>query len=166
MTTKKTLKEKVLDFYMTRPVIVDIVLISLVLTVLFFVLKKFKFVIDANNKLIELTSEVATASITIAGFIITIITIIVTFKNTINNNRTDTNKFKFYNSDFYFVTIKLLRNCVIVLVLNFAALLVLKVFYPLPLEFNLFLNLACLLLILLVFFRFLLILKIIVDFQK
>lgn len=163
---KKTIKEKCFDFYLKTPVICDFFIVGFFLVIWYSLSNYFSFSIDSkNNKLSEVSAEIGTVLITIAGFILTIITIIVTFKNTIEPKKNESNNDLFYNSDFYPVTIKLLKNCVKLLLFLFLVIYFARLLYPISDIILFYINLSALVFSVLVFMRFLLILKIIISFQ-
>jgi hypothetical protein len=163
---KKTPKEIILDFYLKTPVVCDFFIVGIITIAWYFLSKHYGFSIDSdNNKLSEISAEIGTVVITIAGFILTIITIIVSFKNTIKPKKKESNNDLFYNSDFYLTTIKLLKNCVKLLLLLFSVIYIARLVHPIADNVLFYINFSALIFSVLVFLRFLLILKIIISFQ-
>jgi hypothetical protein len=165
-TIKKTWKEIFFDFYFKTPVIYDFFIVGVITIAWYFLSKYYGLSIDSkNNKLSEISAEIGTIVITIAGFILTIITIIVTFKNTIEPKKKESNNDLFYNSDFYPLTIKLLKNCVKLLLFLFLVIYIARLLHPISDNVLFYINFSALIFSILVFLRFLLILKIIISFQ-
>jgi hypothetical protein len=162
----KSIKEKCLDFYLRTPVKCDFFIVGFCILIWHSLSNYFSFSIDSeNNKLSEISAEIGTVLITIAGFILTIITIIVTFKNSIEPKKNESNNDLFYNSNFYPVTIKLLKNCVKLLLFLFLVIYIARLLYPISDIIMFYINFSALVFSVLVFMRFLLILKIIISFQ-
>lgn len=172
MENKKTFKEKTIDAYIKRPILYDII-ISLVISCGLKILNFFEFVDfdfsddSFKSHIIDISSEIGIAVITLAGFILTVLTIIVTFKNTIN---TDILKEKnlttiFYTSDFYLKSVLLLKNSVKILLLIFFSAFFSKLFNRFSIELVFYFNLFVLTISLLNAYRFLLVLGIIISFQ-
>ena len=161
----KTIKEKILDFYLVIPVICDFFIVSISILIWCFISKHYNITIHEDNKLSEVSAEIGTVVITIAGFILTIITIIVTFKNTVQQRVKKSNNDLFYNSAFYSVTITLLKNCVKLLLFLFLVIYIARLLHPISDLILFYINFSALIFSILVFLRFLLILKIIISFQ-
>ncbi len=161
----RTFKEKVLDRYLAAPIIYDFIIVGIFAIAWYFFSKHYSITIKEENKLSEVSSEIGTALITITGFILTIITIIVTFKNTIRKGKKESNNDLFYNSEFYPTTISLLKNCVKLLLFLYILIYLVRLLHPIPIEILFYINFSAIFFSVLVFLRFLLILKIIISFQ-
>jgi len=156
---KKTLKEKCFDFYLRIPVVCDFLIVGISIIAWYYFSKCFNIEIDTtDNKLGEVSSEIGTVVIAIAGFILTIT---VTFKNTIHTEKQENNNDLFYNSNFYSVTIKFLKNCVKLLLFLFLVIYIARLLHPISDDVLFYINFSALLFSVLVFLRFLLVLKII-----
>lgn len=159
--------KRLIDFYLRFPIFYDI-LISVTVCILFDALDirdKAPFSKRLINE--DLVGGFASGFITFAGFVLTIITIIVSFKHTIplESNKTKSRTYLFYNSDYYKVSLKLLTNCVLVLIVVFFALLFFYMFDQIGQRLQNYIYGICLILGITTIFRFVLILKVIKDFK-
>lgn len=162
----------ILDYYFRRPLFWDY-LIAIIFTS-FCIKLNHSEIIFLPNKLdsINLTTDLTNISLTLSGFILTILTILITFKSSSNLKTTDINEDSsvfdlFFASNFYFETIKHLKNCIksvlIIAIIGFGIKLFLVDKYK---EYSFFFNIFGLIVTLLTIWRCLLILSKVLVLQK
>lgn len=106
----------ILDRYFARPLFWDYLLGTIVCLALEFARRKGLHVAPTNETLISTTTDLSTISLTIAGFILTLLTVLITFKgSTIQSPNTENNAEPrvfdaFFETGLYFLTIKHLSN--------------------------------------------------------
>jgi len=108
---------KLLDIYFNRPVAWDFGIAGALAIVGGFFLKKQYLAIPTVDHLYSTVSDMSTISLTMAGFILTLVTVLISFKST---NKIDKNNVQesdkifdlFFASTLYFRTIKLLNNAI------------------------------------------------------
>jgi hypothetical protein len=107
----------ILDSYFRRPVFWDYLFgisISVILTLLSIAKRIY---IASPETLFGLISDLATIALTMAGFILTLMTVLISFKSSVKKNveeyREEENPFDaFFWSKLYFETIKHLKNAI------------------------------------------------------
>ena len=130
MKVLKSIRNKCLDLFFSSPYIFDF-LFALGITSLSYILtNKYSIDILSLTNLDRIASDVSSSCITIAGFVLTILTIVISFKNSSDSkNEFDsgptesTNKSKidlFFSSELYFKTVKVLQQSITGLVFVFA----------------------------------------------
>lgn len=107
----------ILDKYFKNPIFWDYFLASLVSGVLIYLYRKGLVCLPIIDRSVSTTSDLANVGLTLAGFILTLITVLITFKSSskiTKNNYSDTDKVfdLFFASDLYFTTIRILKNCI------------------------------------------------------
>lgn len=131
----KKFKNKIGDFYFNSQLLIDIsTCLIIVLTI--HILRRqniVSFLIDDSIK--DVAINIGLACVTIAGFILTILTIMVTFKNSrdeksisesqnVSNDKTTL----FYSSPLYFKSVAIMRKSVLILILVFITLFGIRIF--------------------------------------
>ncbi|PQL91669.1 hypothetical protein [Apibacter adventoris] len=160
----------ILDFYFRKPVLLDY-LIAILITVLLFILYKNNlFNLPTTQDSYDLTGDLTNISLTMAGFILTILTVLITFKDTSNNKpTTEVNSTfnNFFSTDFYYETVKHLKNCIKSIVFIATIGFFIKLFFGLDYrKFFFFYNAFGLVIIVLTIWRCLIILSKILILQK
>ena len=157
---------KLLDRYYKRPVLYDILLNVLVICGLIGLERYDVFHFDFNEK----SNDIATIGLTIAGFILTLLTILLTLKSNsiLSSEKDELNAFEiFLASDLYSKSVAILKNGVIILIIvSFVTLGTGTLTNDIYKEFGLYINVVCLLFILLTFLRCFIILNLIFDMQN
>ena len=161
---------RILDLYYRRPLIFDLVIITVIVALMYYIENKgyYSFSFDKTSQVIP------SIGITISGFIVTMLTILLTLKsNSIIDNVGETenkfnNSFKiFLASNLYSKSISILRNGVIsLLIISFITLgvsVVLKDVYEIV---GIYLNIICFVFTLLVFLRSFYVLNLIFMMQE
>lgn len=106
-----------LDRYFSRPLFWDY-LIGLIGALLGYVFISRGYILPPKlDHLISTSSDLLTISLTFAGFVLTLLTILITFKGSApkvdNNNLQDQPLFNiFFGTDYYFETVKHLKNAI------------------------------------------------------
>ncbi len=157
---------KLLDVYYKRPLLYDIFLNVLVISGLIG-LEKYKiFHFDFDEK----SNDIATIGLTIAGFILTLLTILLTLKSNsiLSKEKNTTNAFEvFLTSNLYVRSVSVLKNgVVILLIVSFITLGMGTLTNDIYKELGLYINVICLLFIILTFLRCFVILNLIFDMQN
>jgi len=106
-----------IDRYFRRPLVFDYSLAILICLVLYFFYTKHWFELPKDDYSMSTTTDLSTIALTIAGFILTLLTVLITFKaaSKIQNssNNEDTPVFDlFFATSLYFQTTHLLKNCI------------------------------------------------------
>lgn len=104
-----------LDQYFKKPIFWDYAIASIVTCVAFILCNYHLFLIPKEEYLISIASDLSTISLTLAGFILTLMTVLISFKASNetkkNNDAADLNLFEmFFNSKLYFQTVQFLKN--------------------------------------------------------
>jgi len=165
--------KKVLDIYFNKPVLIDYLVGILIATSIFLLDNKYKILgeID-NNNLVNFSSDIASVGLTVAGFILTLLTILITFKSTedqrLKELSNSSSSFEiFFGSPLYFKAVKILQNAVGSLAVVSIVLFLVKLFLHSNWQnLLLYLNLLGVLVILTSFFRSLFILHSLVKLQN
>lgn len=105
----------IFDIYFKRPIFWDYLLASILLIAAFSLYQKNKISLPEVQDSFSLTGDLTNISLTLAGFILTILTVLITFKDNSTNKKaseTDPTFTKFFGTPFYFETVKHLKNCI------------------------------------------------------
>ena len=106
-----------IDVYFRRPLIWDYTL-SFVITAITFRLYQINVVFFPKEEYIwSMDSDLSTISLTLAGFILTLVTVLITFKSASkikkNSDLEDESIFNvFFATSLYFETVRHLKNCI------------------------------------------------------
>jgi hypothetical protein len=122
---------KILDRYFRHPVFYDFLFSTVVAILLIIGMHKGTIIAPSTDLLYSMVSDLSTVSLTLAGFLLTLITVLISFKST---NRIDRDDIKetdtvfdiFFASALYFETIKHLKSGIVSLVFIAVAGYVLK----------------------------------------
>ena len=161
-----------LDFYFKKPLLWDY-LISLVISSLTYVLYQKSYIsLPKEEYILPMASDLCTISLTLAGFILTLLTVLISFKSaskTVNNKIEESSKVfdLFFATSLYFQTVTHLKNCVkslsFIAVFGFFLKIVLNVD---TYKYIYFYNILGLLIIIFTLLRSLLILTKIINIQE
>ncbi|CAM4306048.1 hypothetical protein SAMN06265348_110268 [Pedobacter westerhofensis] len=163
----------ILDHYFARPLFWDYLLGAIVCLLLEFAKYKGLHVAPENDTLISTTTDLSTISLTIAGFILTLLTVLITFKGSTVQSPNTENSVEprvfdaFFETGLYYLTIKHLSNGIkslsfIALIGYSLKLTLAKAYVPYMLYFGIF----GLIIVVLTIWRSLLILAKIVALQR
>lgn len=160
------------DRYFKRPLIWDYSF-AIVLSVGVMILYNKKLIVLPKEEyIISIASDLSNVSLTLAGFILTLLTVLITFKSGSkvtkdSNNENDSLFELFFATDLYFQTVKHLKNC------TKSLIVVTIIGYTFKLSLNqncyyyiYFSNIFGLVIIILTLWRSLLILTRIINLQK
>lgn len=108
---------RILDLYFRRPVVWDYICAMLLLAVAFKLFKDKVIFLPKDEYIMSTASDLTTIALTLAGFVLTLLTVLITFKSgsriTKINYKDDDSLFDlFFATGLYFTTIHLLKNCV------------------------------------------------------
>lgn len=164
----------ILDYYFRKPVLIDYLVGLLSSLVLFILYKKNRFVLPKTEDSYSLTSDLTNITLTMAGFILTILTVLITFKdNSISKNSAESHDetksifAQFFSTGYYSETIKHLKNCIQSIILVAAIGFFMKLLCPFEFrKFFFFYNVLGLIITILTVWRCLLILTKVLNLQN
>lgn len=161
-----------LDRYFKKPIFWDYLLSSIVLAVVIFLHKKVIIHFPKDDYVMSIASDLSTISLTLAGFILTLLTVLITFKSTTKIDENEPHEKNtlfelFFGSALYFETVKHLKNCIKSLVFIAVFGFTIKLFANAEsCKYIFFYNVFGLVIIVLTLLRSLLILGKIIEIQK
>ena len=91
---------------------------SSIITAIFIAIYNYNFInLPKIDRSLSITSDLSNVGLTSAGFILTLLTVLITFKSSskiTKENYTNNNSLfeLFFTSDLYFLTVKILKNCI------------------------------------------------------
>ncbi|QHS55558.1 hypothetical protein GWR56_08385 [Mucilaginibacter sp. 14171R-50] len=158
--------------YFRRPLICDYTIGLTLCTVCFYFYRSSYISLPKEQFTVSTASDLSTIALTLAGFILTLLTVLITFKSG-STIKKDTNIDEetvfeiFFATDLYFETVKHLKNCVksltVISVIGYSLKLFLNEGSQ---KFIYFFNILGLVIIALTLWRSLLILTRIINLQK
>jgi hypothetical protein len=163
-----------LDIYFRRPVLWDYISALVICFVGGILFDKGYLVIPKEDYVMSMASDLSNISLTLAGFILTLLTVLITFKSGTskrpeqdNLESDNTTVFElFFSSDLYFQTVKHFKNCIksliIITVIGYSLKLGINQGHY---SYNFFFNLFGLVIVILTLWRSLLILSKIIKMQ-
>lgn len=106
-----------LSFYFRRPILIDYFIAALLAGVVAYLLFHNYLSLPTSDRLFSTVSDMSTIALTMAGFILTLSTVLISFKST---NKVDRNNIQesdtifdlFFASRLYFDTIRMLNNAI------------------------------------------------------
>lgn len=109
---------KLLDRYFRNPILIDYILAFLAVIAAFCLVLNGHLYLPSTDRLYSTVSDICTVSLTMAGFILTLLTVLISFKST---SRVDSKNLKiddsvfdiFFTSSLYFRTVEILKNAII-----------------------------------------------------
>lgn len=103
--------KKLLDIYFRFPVLLDYIIGLSLICVVHYYVKKSILTVPKEETILDYGSETTTVLLTLAGFILTFLTVLITFKTgKIEGNKPVTLMEKFCDSSLYSDTTRLLKN--------------------------------------------------------
>lgn len=111
-----------IDKYFKRPIFWGYFLATLISVSITFIVRIEQLKIAKEESLYSIVSDLSTVSLTLAGFILTLLTVLISFKSPAKskgdiNLGTDNLYIIFFSTELYFETVKHLKNAVISLTL-------------------------------------------------
>lgn len=161
-----------IDLYYKRPLLYDYGLAFLLSTVLYWLFNRQLIILPANDVSVSMATDIATIALTLAGFILTLLTVLITFKTAAKipngSNQDELPLFDlFFSTRYYYDTVNLLKGAikslVFVSILGFSLKLILR---GNDIAYLFFGNVIGLVIIVTTLLRSLLILTKIVNLQK
>src|ERR1700744_1066445 len=161
-----------IDAYYKKPLLYDYSLAILIAVILYFLYWHQTITLPAKDVNTSMATDIATISLTLAGFILTLLTVLITFKTGAkipnSTNQEELPLFNlFFSTRYYYDTVDLLKGAikslVFVAILSFTLKLILR---DNQLEYLFFGNVGGLIIIVATLLRNLLILTKIVDLQR
>lgn len=164
----------ILDLYFRRPIFWDFLISLFLCIVSYYLFKNGIIELPTKEETIAITTDITTISLTLAGFILTLLTVLITFKSSSpinikkNGNEVDQTVFSlFFTSGYYFETVRHLKNCIKSLIFIAVFGFAIKLFLPATYKPNaFFFNVIGLGIILLTIWRCVLILSKVLELQR
>lgn len=105
--------KKALDFYFRFPVIIDYTVGLIIISIIHYFVKENVLKIPKEDQILDYASETTTVLLTLAGFILTFLTVLITFKTGSTVPPPNPSLMEsFCNSSLYKETTRLLKNCI------------------------------------------------------
>ena len=161
-----------IDRYFKHPLLYDYLAGSILCGILYLLYKKDYLCLPDYSNSLSTTTDLSTIALTLAGFILTLLTVLITFKTGAkmpnNTKNEDIPLFDlFFSSKLYFQTTTLLKDCIKSLIFVAVIGFSLKILLNTELmKFLFFSNVLGLIIIVSTLWRSLLILTKIIDLQK
>jgi hypothetical protein len=107
----------ILDSYFKKPILIDYSIAIIFTTAIIVIWKKLMLEIPKYDQSISVLTDLTTISLTIAGFILTLLTVLITFKSSSKivepiEDSDETVFEKFFATTLYFQTVRHLKNCI------------------------------------------------------
>jgi hypothetical protein len=162
----------IVDRYFKNPVIIDYTFAVFVTGGLFVLSKKYKFNLPDTIQSLSVLTDLTTISLTLAGFILTLLTVLITFKSgskiqEVKVDSKDSIFDQFFATGLYFDTVRHLKNCIKSLIfvgfIGFALKLGLSAFFKTDIFYF---NTFSIIVVFLTTYRCLLILGAVLNLQK
>jgi hypothetical protein len=107
----------ILDKYFKNPILWDYSISSIIVSIFIYLDWKHYLRIPSIERSLSITSDLSNVGLTLTGFILTLLTVLITFKSSSkvtkeNYSEEDTAFDIFFASDLYFLTVKILKNCI------------------------------------------------------
>ena len=119
----------ILDYYFRRPVFWDYLISIVVSGSLLYCFTQLNIIIPKGSDSYSSTGDISNIAFTMAGFILTILTVLITFKDSTGENIN--NAFaRFFNSGYYHQTVEYLKNCIKSIIIVAIVGFFLKIFIP------------------------------------
>lgn len=162
--------KKILNIYIRRPLLWDIIVTGLLCYLIFFAINKLNIAISIDSELIKsIMSDLISTSISLAGFVLASLTIIVTFKDNLshkNKGVEETGIGMLFSSKHYGSIVGVFTWAVIIFLALFLLLSLGKLFVSkLPLSYSLYFCIIPISLTTLTIFRTILVLYSIIKLQ-
>ena len=155
-----------LDKYYNRPLLYDFLLNCIVVTVVYILQRKEVIYFNFDEE----SNDISTIGLTVSGFILTLLTILLTLKSNsiLSNDKSNRNAFEiFLASNLYKKSISILKNAVmILLIISFISLAIGTLAMNIYIQYGLYINIVCLIFIMLTFWRCFHILNLILKMQN
>lgn len=161
-----------LDLYFKKPIFWDYFLCMIFCATSIYLVKKNIIILPSKEETISITSDITNISLTLAGFILTILTVLITFKSSSKQEKIDIENDEtvfnlFFASGYYFVTVKHIKNCLNSLIFISVIGFIIKLFLPVDYkQQGFYFNIIGLVIIILTISRCVLILSKILDLQE
>lgn len=105
-----------IDIYFKRPLLWDFILASALAISLTYIFCHYNLSIPDRDKLNSIVSDLSTISLTLAGFVLTLLTVLISYKSTYSDDIASTgpkNTFQFFfATSFYFQTVHHLQGAI------------------------------------------------------
>ncbi|WP_284653492.1 hypothetical protein [Flavobacterium terrisoli] len=162
----------ILDYYFRKPIFWDYTIAIIVVSILLYIDYLDKLIFPSIDRSLSITSDLSNVGLTLAGFILTLLTVLITFKSASKISKEqysedDTIFDLFFVSDLYFITVRILKNCIKSLIVISVVGYAVKLSLPQEcFKITFFYNIFALIVLALSVWRCLLILSKILHLQK
>jgi hypothetical protein len=106
-----------IDFYFRRPLLWDFILGSVLSGLLTYIFCQNQLLIPDRDKLNGIVSDLSTISLTLAGFVLTLLTVLISYKSSFEDDKGaegPKNTFQyFFATSFYFQTVRHLKEAIL-----------------------------------------------------
>lgn len=107
----------IIDKYFKNPILIDYSLAIGVAIIIFKVWQKLKFCLPKFDQSLSVLTDLTTISLTLAGFILTLLTVLITFKSGSKIQKLEVDSKEpifdmFFATGLYFETVRHLKNCI------------------------------------------------------
>lgn len=107
----------IIDHYFKHPVIIDYTVAVGVSTGIYWLWNRYNFCLPKFEQSLSVVTDLTTISLTLAGFILTLVTVLITFKSgsKVQKLEVDSNEplfDMFFATGLYFETVRHLKNCI------------------------------------------------------
>jgi hypothetical protein len=107
----------IIDHYFKKPVIIDYTIAIVTATVIFLTWNKYNLCLPKFDQSLSVLTDLTTISLTLAGFILTLLTVLITFKSGSKIQKLELDSDEplfdmFFATGLYFETVRHLKNCI------------------------------------------------------
>lgn len=107
----------IIDSYFKSPVLIDYTIATAAAFGIYYLWKKFEFFLPNFDQSLSVLTDLITISLTLAGFILTLITVLITFKSSSKIKKLEVDSKEpifdlFFATSLYFETVRHLKNCI------------------------------------------------------
>jgi hypothetical protein len=107
----------IIDYYFRNPILIDYSIAIGAATGIFWVWDKYNISLPKIDQSISVLTDLTTISLTLAGFILTLLTVLITFKSGSKAEKLEVDSNEplfdmFFATGLYFETVRHLKNCI------------------------------------------------------
>lgn len=107
----------IIDKYFKNPVLIDYTIAFFIAVSIFIIWQKFTICLPKFDQSLSVLTDLTTISLTLAGFILTLITVLITFKSGSKIQKLEVDSKEpifdmFFATGLYFETVRHLKNCI------------------------------------------------------
>lgn len=107
----------IIDHYFKNPIVIDYTIAGGAATAIFWSWNKYNFCLPKLDQSLSVLTDLTTISLTLAGFILTLLTVLITFKSGSKIQKIEVDSKEsifdmFFATGLYFETVRHLKNCI------------------------------------------------------